>query len=99
VIVISIIHDYDIGKKNFKKTDLKRHLSIPFIAYPKLKSSLKKTRLLTKPKLSYPILTLMLLLSLELLVKTPKVQLFSLNHGLLYLPISTKKNLILESPK
>jgi hypothetical protein len=68
--------------KTSKRFDLKRYLSIPFKAYPKLKSSLKKMRLLVEPKFSYPILTLMLLLSLELLVKkTPKVQFFSLNRN------------------
>ncbi len=50
-------------------------------------------RLLAQPKLDYPILTLMLLLSLELLVKTPKVQLFSLNHGpLLFAHFHKKKS-------
>jgi hypothetical protein len=50
-------------------------------------------RLLAKPKLVYPILTLMLLLSSDLLVKTPKVQLFSLNHGpLLFAHFQKKKS-------
>ncbi len=93
------MRDYDIEKKNFKNMDLKRHPSIPFKAYPKLKSSLKKMRLLEKPKLGYPILTLMLLLTLELLVKTPKVQFFSLNHGPLLFAHFHKKNLPLDSPK